>query len=62
MSTKPTITSSVRLDDLIAAIKKVHSEPLEQLQDAVIAANHLGEVADHPTGHLADQARHPGAS
>ncbi|MFJ9905839.1 Clp protease N-terminal domain-containing protein [Streptomyces sp. NPDC101152] len=62
MSTKPTITSSVRLDDLIAAIKKVHSEPLEQLQDAVIAADHLGEVADHLIGHFVDQARRSGAS
>jgi hypothetical protein len=52
----------VRLDDLIAAIKKVHSEPLEQLQDAVIAADHLGEVADHLIGHFVDQARRSGAS
>ncbi|MET8945336.1 Clp protease N-terminal domain-containing protein [Streptomyces sp. NPDC004542] len=59
--TNPT-TSSVRLDDLIAAIKKVHTEPLEQLQDAVIAADHLGEVADHLIGHFVDQARRSGAS
>ncbi|MEU5364619.1 Clp protease N-terminal domain-containing protein [Streptomyces sp. NPDC005925] len=55
-------TSSVRLDDLIAAIKTVHTEPLEQLQDAVIAADHLGEVADHLIGHFVDQARRSGAS
>src|SRR3712207_2677158 len=55
-------TSSVRLDDLIAAIKKVHDEPLEQLQDAVIAADHLGDVADHLIGHFVDQARRSGAS
>ncbi|WP_405659530.1 Clp protease N-terminal domain-containing protein [Streptomyces sp. NBC_00079] len=61
MSTNPT-TSSVRLDDLIAAIKKVHSEPLDQLQDAVIAADHLGDVADHLIGHFVDQARRSGAS
>ncbi|MEU6259268.1 Clp protease N-terminal domain-containing protein [Streptomyces sp. NPDC047043] len=61
MSTNPT-TSSVRLDDLIAAIKKVHTEPLDQLQDAVIAADHLGEVADHLIGHFVDQARRSGAS
>ncbi|MFF4909831.1 Clp protease N-terminal domain-containing protein [Streptomyces sp. NPDC001260] len=61
MSTNPTVTS-VRLDDLIAAIKKVHSEPLDQLQDAVIAADHLGEVADHLIGHFVDQARRSGAS
>ncbi|MFI7498935.1 Clp protease N-terminal domain-containing protein [Streptomyces sp. NPDC049687] len=56
------ITSSVRLDELIAAIKKVHPEPLDQLQDAVIAADHLGEVADHLIGHFVDQARRSGAS
>ncbi|KUN95462.1 Clp protease N-terminal domain-containing protein [Streptomyces caeruleatus] len=62
MSTNPSITSSVRLDELIAAIKKVHDEPLDQLQDAVIAADHLGEVADHLIGHFVDQARRSGAS
>jgi hypothetical protein len=54
--------SSVRLDDLIEAIKKVHPEPLDQLQDAVIAADHLGDVADHLIGHFVDQARRSGAS
>ncbi|AIR99692.1 Clp protease N-terminal domain-containing protein [Streptomyces glaucescens] len=62
MSTNPKITSSVRLDDLIAAIKKVHPQPLDQLQDAVIAAEHLGDVADHLIGHFVDQARRSGAS
>jgi hypothetical protein len=62
MTTNPEITSSVRLDDLIAAIKKVHPEPLDQLQDAVIAADHLGDVADHLIGHFVDQARRSGAS
>ncbi|MEU9174268.1 Clp protease N-terminal domain-containing protein [Streptomyces sp. NPDC048420] len=62
MTTNPDITSSVRLDDLITAIKKVHAEPLDQLQDAVIAADHLGEVADHLIGHFVDQARRSGAS
>ncbi|WP_432135207.1 MULTISPECIES: Clp protease N-terminal domain-containing protein [unclassified Streptomyces] len=62
MSTNQSITSSVRLDDLIAAIKKVHPEPLDQLQDAVIAADHLGDVADHLIGHFVDQARRSGAS
>ncbi|MFE2578967.1 Clp protease N-terminal domain-containing protein [Streptomyces sp. NPDC059378] len=62
MSTQPTITSSVRLDDLISAIKKVHAEPLEQLQDAVLAGEYLGEVADHLIGHFVDQARRSGAS
>ncbi|MEU6454910.1 MULTISPECIES: Clp protease N-terminal domain-containing protein [unclassified Streptomyces] len=62
MATNPSITSSVRLDDLITAIKKVHPEPLEQLQDAVLAGEHLGEVADHLIGHFVDQARRSGAS
>ncbi|WP_189709297.1 Clp protease N-terminal domain-containing protein, partial [Streptomyces anandii] len=46
----------------ISAIKKVHQEPLEQLQDAVLAGEHLGEVADHLIGHFVDQARRSGAS
>ncbi|MGW3206217.1 Clp protease N-terminal domain-containing protein [Streptomyces sp. NPDC001135] len=62
MATNSNITASVRLDDLIEAIKKTHSEPLEQLQDAVIAADHLGDVADHLIGHFVDQARRSGAS
>ena len=56
------MTNPVRLDDLIHAIKKVHSDPLEQLTDAVIAADHLGDVADHLIGHFVDQARRSGAS
>jgi hypothetical protein len=56
------MTSPVRLDDLIEAIKKVHSDALEQLSDAVIASDHLGEVADHLIGHFVDQARRSGAS
>jgi hypothetical protein len=53
---------TVRLDDLISAIQKVHEEPLDQLTDAVLAADHLGEVADHLIGHFVDQARRSGAS
>ncbi|MEU2023530.1 Clp protease N-terminal domain-containing protein [Streptomyces sp. NPDC016469] len=61
--TNPVVPSQpVRLDDLIAAIKKVHSDALDQLQDAVIAADHLGDVADHLIGHFVDQARRSGAS
>ncbi len=52
----------IRLGDLIEAIEKVHSRPLDQLTDAVIAAEHLGEVADHLLGHFVDQARRSGAS
>ncbi|MFE0731345.1 Clp protease N-terminal domain-containing protein [Streptomyces antibioticus] len=62
MAQRPEPTASIRLDDLIAAVKKVHEEPLEQLQDAVIAAEHLGEVSDHLIGHFLDQARRSGAS
>ncbi|GAA2448718.1 Clp protease N-terminal domain-containing protein [Streptomyces glaucus] len=62
MTTNPDFTSSVRLDDLIRVIKKVHAEPLEQLQDAVLAGEYLGEVADHLIGHFVDQARRSGAS
>src|SRR4051794_19221013 len=56
------MTQPVRLDDLIAAIKKVHPDALDQLQDAVIAADHLGDVADHLIGHFVDQSRRSGAS
>ncbi|APE23500.1 MULTISPECIES: Clp protease N-terminal domain-containing protein [Streptomyces] len=52
----------VRLDELIEAIKKVHPDALEQLSGAVIAADHLGDVADHLIGHFVDQARRSGAS
>ncbi|MDT9686042.1 Clp protease N-terminal domain-containing protein [Streptomyces sp. TRM76323] len=61
--TKPgDATASVRLDDLIHAIKKTHSDTLDQLSSAVIAADHLGDVADHLIGHFVDQARRSGAS
>ncbi|MFI0768653.1 Clp protease N-terminal domain-containing protein [Streptomyces sp. NPDC021218] len=61
--TKPVgLSHPVRLDDLIEAIKKVHTDALEQLTDAVIAAEHLDEVADHLIGHFVDQARRSGAS
>src|SRR4030095_12555684 len=56
------MTNPVRLDDLIEAIKKVHSDALDQLSDAVIAADHLGDIADHLIGHFVDQARRSGAS
>lgn len=56
------MTNPVRLDDLIEAIKKVHSDALDQLSDAVIAADHLGDMADHLIGHFVDQARRSGAS
>src|ERR1700716_2739431 len=56
------ITAPVRLDDLISAIKTVHEDPLEQLIDAVLAAEALGEVPAPLIGHFVDQARRSGAS
>ncbi len=62
MPTPPVPIATVRLDDLIDAINKVHSDPLDQLTDAMLAADHLGDVADHLIGHYVDQARRSGAS
>ena len=56
------IIRPIRLDELINAIKQVHTDVLDQLSDAVLAAEHLGEVADHLIGHFVDQARRSGAS
>src|SRR6202049_508916 len=56
------MANPVRLDDLIEAINKTHSDALERLSGAVIAADHLGDVADHLIGHFVDQARRSGAS
>jgi hypothetical protein len=56
------ISNPVRLDDLIEGIKKVHTEALDQLSDAVLVAEALGDVADHLIGHFVDQARRSGAS
>src|SRR5580698_5090533 len=62
MTTPLHMTNAVRLDDLIDAITKTHSDALDQLSSAVIAADHLGDVADHLIGHFVDQARRSGAS
>src|SRR3954454_23163758 len=62
MTTPTPMTPSVRVGDLIEGIKKVHTDALDQLTDAVLAADHLGEVADHLIGHFVDQGRRPGAS
>ena len=56
------MTTPVRLDDLIATITRAHPDALDQLSDAVLTADHLGEVADHLIGHFGDQARRSGAS
>src|SRR5947199_1740683 len=58
----PPLPASVRLDDLIDAIRRIHDDELEQLTSAVVAADHLGDVADHLIGHFVDQARRSGAS
>ncbi|MFC6013546.1 Clp protease N-terminal domain-containing protein [Nocardia lasii] len=56
-------TPNIRLDDLIDGIKKARPDNvLDQLSDAVVAAGHLGETADHLIGHFVDQARRSGAS
>ncbi|MFI5833020.1 Clp protease N-terminal domain-containing protein [Micromonospora sp. NPDC051300] len=56
------MSQPVRLDDLIAGIKKGRTDALDQLSDAVLVADHLGDVADHLIGHFVDQARRSGAS
>jgi hypothetical protein len=60
--TESALPSTVRLDDLIDAIRKVHNDELEQLASAMVAADHLGDLADHLIGHFVDQARRSGAS
>ncbi|MFD3509147.1 Clp protease N-terminal domain-containing protein [Nocardia sp. NPDC058666] len=56
-------TPNFRLDDLIDGIKKARPDNvLDQLNDAVVVATNLGEVADHLIGHFVDQARRSGAS
>ncbi|MFJ3925152.1 Clp protease N-terminal domain-containing protein [Streptomyces sp. NPDC090022] len=56
------MANPVRLDDLIEAIKNVHTDTLEQLSGAVVVAESLGDIADHLIGHFVDQARRSGAS
>jgi len=61
MSEPTPIAYPVRLDELIDAITRVRPDVLDQLADAVPAAEHPGEVADHLIGHFADLARRSGA-
>ncbi|WP_092373359.1 Clp protease N-terminal domain-containing protein [Micromonospora phaseoli] len=56
------MNNPVRLDELIQAIKQAHTDALDQLTDAVMVADHIGEIADHLIGHFVDQARRSGAS
>ncbi|MFZ0835253.1 MAG: Clp protease N-terminal domain-containing protein [Mycobacterium sp.] len=62
MAHSPQIRYPVRLDDLIEAIEMARADALEQLSDAVLAGEYLGELADHLIGHFVDQARRSGAS
>lgn len=62
MTTPLPVTTTVRLDDLVAVINRTHDDPLDQLSGAVLAGDHLGEIADHLIGHFVDQARRSGAS
>ena len=62
MTPSASAASPVRLDDLIEAIKKSNTDALDQLSNAVLAADHLGDIADHLIGHFVDQARRSGAS
>ncbi|KIE26496.1 Clp protease [Streptomyces sp. MUSC 125] len=56
------ITPPVKLDELITAITENNTDALDQLADAVLLADRIGEVADHLIGHFVDQARRSGAS
>ncbi|HVV13316.1 Clp protease N-terminal domain-containing protein [Amycolatopsis sp.] len=58
------MSTPVRLDDLIDSVKNKNPEAdaLQQLADAMLLAEQVGEVADHLIGHFVDQARRSGAS
>ena len=56
------LPTTIRLDELIEGISKVHGDPLDQLTTAMLTAEHLGDVGDHLVGHFVDQARRSGAS
>ncbi len=62
MTQPTTLTSAVRLGELIDAVARAHDQPLDQLSGAVLLADHLGELADSLLGHFVDQARRAGAS
>jgi hypothetical protein len=59
---RPTLPTTVGLDELIAGINQVHGDPLDQLTTAMLTAEHLGDLGDHLVGHFVDQARRSGAS
>src|ERR671926_591810 len=57
------LPSNIRLDDLIEGVRRARpDDPASQLGEAVVVAEHLGELADHLVGHFVDQARRSGLS
>lgn len=60
--TSPQLPQSLRLDDLITGINQTRDGELDRLAGAVLAAQHLGDLADHLVGHYVDQARRAGRS
>src|SRR3954451_4996220 len=57
------LPSNIRLDDLIEGIRRARpGDPASQLGEAVVVAEHLGELSDHLVGHFVDQARRSGLS
>ena len=62
MTLKSSTPAALRLDDLIANISGAHPEILDRLSEAVLAADYIGDIADHLIGHFVDQARRSGAS
>lgn len=62
MTQRTPIETPVRLADLIAAIEGTNETELDRLVNAVLVAEHLGELSDHLIGHFVDAARKSGAS
>src|SRR5512143_1269264 len=56
------VNPPIRLDDLIHGVNQTDDDALARLSNAVLLADHLGELADHLIGHFVDQARRSGAS
>jgi hypothetical protein len=61
--TTPQLPPGIRLDDLIVGIRRARPDDVgAQLGEAVVIAEHLGELSDHLVGHFVDQARRSGLS
>jgi hypothetical protein len=56
--------ADINLDELVAQVRLRHpdAEPLEHVTDAVLAAQHINQLADELIGHFVDEARRSGAS